>query len=80
LDEAQEGDRTLLDNSMILFCSSMMSGNHNNNLLLVVMVGRGDGQIKTDRILDYQLANKPNRKMCSLYCTCRFWTGRRAAG
>mgnify|MGYP000299437684 CR=1 FL=1 len=31
LDAVQEGDRTLLDNSMILFCSSMMTGNHDNN-------------------------------------------------
>ncbi len=65
LDAVQEGDRTLLDNSMILFCSSMMTGNHNNDQLPVVMVGRGGGQIKTGRILDYM--GKPNRKMCSLY-------------
>jgi hypothetical protein len=65
LDAVQEGERTLLDNSMILYCSSMMTGNHNNDQLPVVMVGRGGGQIKTGRILDYQ--GKPNRKMCSLY-------------
>src|SRR4029079_15536563 len=28
LDRIQEGDRTLLDNSMLLFCSSMMTGSH----------------------------------------------------
>jgi hypothetical protein len=65
LDAVKEGDRTLLDNSMILYCSSMMTGNHENNQLPVVMVGRGGGQIKTGRVLDY--LNKPNRKMCSLY-------------
>jgi hypothetical protein len=65
LDQVQEGERTLLDNSMILMCSSMMTGNHNNDQLPVVMVGRGGGQIKTGRILDY--LGKPNRKMCSLY-------------
>ena len=65
LDAVQEGERTLLDNSMILFCSSMMTGNHNNDQLPVVMVGRGGGQIKTGRVLDY--LGKPNRKMCSLY-------------
>jgi hypothetical protein len=65
LDRVQEGERTLLDNSMILYCSSMMTGNHNNDQLPVVMVGRGGGQIKTGRILDY--LGKPNRKMCSLY-------------
>jgi hypothetical protein len=65
LDKVQEGDRTLLDNSIILFCSSMMTGNHNNDQLPVVLVGRGGGQIKAGRILDY--LGKPNRKMCSLY-------------
>jgi len=65
LDQVQEGERTLLDNSMLLFCSSMMTGNHNNDQLPVVLVGRGGGQIKTGRILDY--LGKPNRKMCSLY-------------
>jgi hypothetical protein len=65
LDKVQEGERTLLDNSMILYLSSMMTGNHNNDQLPVVMVGRGGGRIKTGRILDY--VGKPNRKMCSLY-------------
>ncbi|OAI52907.1 hypothetical protein AYO44_04465 [Planctomycetaceae bacterium SCGC AG-212-F19] len=65
LDQVQEGDRTLLDNSMLMFCSSMMTGNHNNDQLPVVMLGRGGGQIKTGRVLDY--LGKPNRKMCSLY-------------
>ena len=55
----------LLDNSMVLFCSSMMTGNHNNDQLPVVLVGRGGGRIKTGRVLDY--LGKPNRKMCSLY-------------
>jgi hypothetical protein len=65
LDQVQEGERTLLDNSMILYMSSMMTGGHNNDQLPVVMLGRGGGNIKTGRILDY--LGKPNRKMCSLY-------------
>jgi hypothetical protein len=65
LDEVQEGERTLLDNSMILYLSSMMTGNHNNDQLPVVLLGRGGGQIRSGRILDY--LGKPNRKMCSLY-------------
>jgi hypothetical protein len=73
LDKVQEGDRTLLDNSMILYLSSMMTGNHNNDQLPVVMVGRGGGQIKTGRVLDY--LGKPNRKMCSLYLSLMDKTG-----
>jgi hypothetical protein len=65
LDAVQEGERTLLDNSMLMFCSSMMTGNHNNDQLPVVLLGKGGGQIKTGRILDY--LGKPNRRMCSLY-------------
>ena len=64
MDRVQEGDRTLLDNSMVMFCSSMMTGNHNNDQLPVVLLGRGGGTIRTGRALDY--LNKPNRKMCSL--------------
>jgi hypothetical protein len=65
LDAVKEGERTLLDNSMVLFLSSMMTGNHNNDQLPVVMLGRGGGRIETGRILNY--LGKPNRKMCSLY-------------
>src|SRR4029077_15776190 len=65
LDAVQEGERTLLDNSMLLYMSSMMTGNHNNDQLPVVTVGRGGEQLKTGRILNY--SGKPNRKMCSLY-------------
>ena len=65
LDRVQEGERTLLDNSMILFCSSMMTGNHNNDQLPTILLGRGGGQIKSGRVLDF--TGKCNRKMCSLY-------------
>ena len=65
LDAVQEGGRTLLDNSMILYLSSMMTGGHDNNQLPVVMVGRGGGTVRAGRCLDY--LNKPNRRMCSLY-------------
>jgi hypothetical protein len=65
MDAVQEGDRTLLDNSMILFLSSMMTGGHNNDQLPVVILGSAGGKIKTGRILNY--LGKSNRKMCSLY-------------
>lgn len=65
LDKVQEGERTLLDNSMMLFMSSMMTGNHDNQQLPVVLLGRGGGRIATGRTLNY--LGKPNRKMCSLY-------------
>ena len=65
LDSIREGERTLLDNSMILYCSSMMTGNHNNDQLPVVLLGGGGGRIRGGRILDY--TGKPNRQLCNLY-------------
>jgi hypothetical protein len=65
LDGIQEGERTALDQSMILLCSSMMTGSHDASQLPVVMVGKGGGQIPTGRVLDYR--GKPERQMCRLY-------------
>ena len=65
LDAIQEDDRTALDNSMLMFCSSMMTGGHDATQLPVVMLGRGGGRIQTGRVLDYR--NQPNRQMCRLY-------------
>jgi hypothetical protein len=65
LDAIQEGERTALDNSMIMFCSSMLNGNHDATQLPVVVLGGGGGRLKTGRVLDYR--GKANRKMCSLY-------------
>lgn len=65
LDAIQEGSRTLLDNTMLLYCSSMMSGNHNNDQLPVVLLGGGGGRIRGGRVLDFK--EKPERQMCRLY-------------
>ncbi|HWG44283.1 MAG TPA: DUF1552 domain-containing protein [Gemmataceae bacterium] len=66
LDKIQEGERTALDNTMILYLSSMRHGaSHDCSQLPVVLVGRGGGKVSTGRTLDY--LGKPNRKMCSLY-------------
>lgn len=65
LDGIREGERTALDNSMLLFCSSMMTGNHNNDQLPVILLGGAGGKLQGGRVLDYM--DKPNRKMCSLF-------------
>ncbi|MBS0260565.1 MAG: DUF1552 domain-containing protein [Planctomycetes bacterium] len=65
LDAIQEGERTALDNTMLLYCSSMLTGNHEANQLPVVVVGGGGGKLQGGRALDY--LDKPNRKMCSLF-------------
>ncbi|MFO0893096.1 MAG: DUF1552 domain-containing protein, partial [Isosphaeraceae bacterium] len=65
LDSIQEGERTALDNSIIMYCSSMLTGSHDATKLPVAILGRGGGQLQTGRTLDY--LDKPNRKMCSLF-------------
>jgi hypothetical protein len=65
LDAIQEGDRTALENSMIMLCSSMKSGHHDANHLPVVMLGGGGGRIEGGRNLNY--AENSNRQMCRLY-------------
>ncbi len=66
LDSIQEGSRTLLDNTMLLHCSSMMAGaKHDNDQLPVVMLGGGGGRIQGGRVLDYK--DKPDRQLCRLF-------------
>jgi hypothetical protein len=65
LDAIQEGPRTALDNTILLFCSSMMTGGHDASQLPVIVLGGGGGQIKGGRILDYR--GKPERQMCRLF-------------
>ncbi len=61
----EEGERTALDNSMIMLCSSMMNGHHDATQLPVVMLGGAGGKIKGGRVLDY--SGHENRQMCRLY-------------
>ncbi len=65
LDAIDEGGRSALDNSMLLYCSSMHTGGHDATRLPVVLVGGAGGQIETGRVLNYR--DKPNRQMCRLY-------------
>jgi hypothetical protein len=65
LDAIQEGGRTALDNSMILFCSSMLTGNQDATQLPVVLLGGGGGRIQGGRVLD--CSSKPQHQMCRLY-------------
>ena len=65
LDAIHEGERTALDNSMLMLCSSMMTGGHDATQLPVVMIGGGGGTIQGGRVLDYR--EQSNRQMCRLY-------------
>ena len=65
LDAIEEGGRTALDNTMLLFLSSMQTGSHDATQLPVVMLGGAGGRIQGGRVLDYK--ENPERQMCRLY-------------
>ena len=51
----KEGDKTLLDNSMILFTSDLRDGNrHSPRNLPIVLAGKGGGKIKTGQNLTFE--------------------------
>jgi hypothetical protein len=62
----QEGERTLLDNSMVLCGAGMRDGNaHDPHNLPLVLAGRGGGTLAPGRHLVYQ----KNTPLCNLYCS-----------
>ena len=65
LDAIQEGERTTLDNTLLMFCSSMLTGSHDAGKLPVVLLGGAGGKLPTGRTFDY--LDQSNRKLCSLY-------------
>jgi hypothetical protein len=68
LDSMPEGDGTVLDNSCLMFLSSLFVGRtHDNTRLPVVLAGGLGGALKTGRSLNYLGQPAENRKMCSMY-------------
>jgi hypothetical protein len=66
LDSIQEGSRTLLDNTMLLHCSSMMAGaRHDNDQLPVIVLGGAGGRLQGGRVIDY--TDKSERQLCRLF-------------
>jgi len=65
LNAVQEGERTALDNTILMMCSSMLTGSHDASQLPVILLGGGGSKLNGGRILDYR--EKNNRQVCSLY-------------
>ncbi len=66
MQATNEGERTLLENSMIMLTSSLFDGNaHDSRQLPVVLAGGGGGTIQGGRFHD--LSADPNRKLCRLH-------------
>lgn len=67
MNAIQEGERTLLENSMILMCSSLYDGNaHDSKQLPVLLAGRGGGSIKSGQVIDL-IEKQEEKKMCRLH-------------
>jgi hypothetical protein len=68
LDAMKEGDRTVLDNSCLLFVNSLWSGSkHDSTKVPLLLAGGLGGTLATGRVLDYAGKGDDNRKLCSLY-------------
>ena len=64
LSSVREGERTLLDNSMVLFGSSMSDGNrHDPANLPIILAGRGGGRVYPGR----HIASAKGTPLCNLY-------------
>jgi len=68
LKAIHEGERTLLDNSVLLCCSNLLDGDkHQADEMPMLLAGRAGGRLRSGRVLDYLAAGDSNRRACSLY-------------
>jgi hypothetical protein len=68
MKEIDEGGQSLLDNSLLMFCSNLFDGDkHQADEMPMLLAGRGGGSLKAGRILDYLDRGNDNRRACSLY-------------
>ena len=68
LAAVQDGDRSLLDNSVVMFCSSLMTGaNHDRSRLPILLAGSAGGGLKTGRALSYPIEDEGARRLSNLY-------------
>ena len=68
LKEIDEGDQTLLDSSLLLFCSNLFDGDkHQADRMPMVLAGGGGGSVTPGRLLDYRDRPVKDRRACSLY-------------
>jgi hypothetical protein len=66
LSSEQDGEGTLLDNTMVLFGGGIGDGNrHNHDDLPILLAGRAGGRIETGRLLKFE----NETPLCNLYVT-----------
>lgn len=70
MKKIDEGGQSMLDSSVLMLCSSLFDGDtHGADQLPILLAGKGNGQLKHGRVLDYLERGDENRKACSLYLT-----------
>jgi len=68
LQAIDEGGRSLLDSSLLLFCSNLLDGDkHQADEMPMILAGRAGGTLQTGRVLDYRDTGNDHRRACSLY-------------
>jgi hypothetical protein len=68
MKEINEGETTLLDNSILMMASSLFDGDaHSAEQLPILITGRGGGTITPGRVLDYLEREDEQRRACSLH-------------
>ena len=68
LDAMKEGERTVLDNSCLMFISNMWSGSkHDSTKVPILLAGGLGASLETGRVLDFIGKDDDDRKLCSLY-------------
>lgn len=68
LKAIDEGGQSLLDNSLLMFCSNLFDGDkHQADEMPILLAGKGGGTLQTGRVLDYLDRGDENRRACSLY-------------
>src|SRR6185369_15913587 len=68
LKAIDEGGTSLLDNSLLMFCSNLFDGDrHQADEMPILLAGRGGNTLQTGRVLDYRDRGDSNRRACSLY-------------
>ena len=66
LDSVPEGNGTLLDNTMLIYCNELNTGAaHNANPAITLVAGSGGGKLKTGRLLELG----PTNDFAQLLCT-----------
>lgn len=76
LQASSEGEASVLDNSCVMFCSSLMSGGaHDRRQMPVLLAGKLGGTLQTGRTRTYNQAPEEQRRLCNLFAKLSSYYG-----